>query len=98
MTRNQVTVRDKLGDPSSWKNVPEDFYAPNESYLSARLASVVADGSNVVVIMKVDEQHFTNTFEMENDAEAELIFARIQQVRQQVHELLVEVINTELGP
>ena len=98
MARSKSTVRDKLGDPASWPSVPDDFAPPNESYLLARLVSVVADGRNVAIIMKADEQHFTNIFEMESDEEAANLVARIQQVRQRVYELLLEVLNTELEP
>ena len=98
MTNSVETVRDKLGDPASWRSVPDDFCPPNDSYLSAKLASVSCAGCEIVIVIEVDGQHFTNVFVMESDAEANLIVARIQGVRQHVHELLIEVINTELGP
>jgi len=96
MTDSRETVRDKLGDPASWPSVPDDFYPPNESYLLAKLASVSCLAGDVFIIFETGGQHFSNTFSIGSDSEAELIVARIQRIRQKVHELLLEVINTEL--
>ena len=96
--KQPLTVRDTLGDPSTWENIPEGFSAPDQSYLSARLGSVVDDGNKVVIIINVDGQMFKNEIPVRCDSDAAHIIARIQGSRQQAHELLVEVMNTVLEP
>ncbi len=93
MTTRSESVRDKLGDPASWPSVPDGFSPPNESYLLTRLASVYCAGRDVVIVIKVGGQLFSNTFEMESDSEAELIVARIQH---RVGDLLLEAIDAKL--
>ncbi len=78
MNNEAKTVRDRLGDPASWPSVPDDFAPPNESYLLAKLASVVADGSDVQIYFWSGDEGYANILDVHDPIEAERIVARLQ--------------------
>ena len=87
------TVQDVLGDPASWPNVPDDFAPPSDSYILAKLASVVADGRAVHIHFWAGDTRCVNTLGARDHIEAELIVARLQP---HLGDLLLEAINTNL--
>ncbi len=87
------TVQDVLGDPASWPNVPADFASPNDSYILAKFASVVADGSDVHIYFWSGNAGYANVLDVRDPIEAERIVARLQP---RINDLLLEALNTNL--
>lgn len=91
MSNDAKTVRDRFGDPVSWPSVPDDFGPPNDSYLLAKLAAVVADGRAVHIHFWAGDTHYVNALGARDHIEAELIVARLQP---HLGDLLLKAINT----
>lgn len=85
-----MTAKDKLGDPAGWDNVPADLHPPNDSYVLARLASVVPDGQSVIIVFEANGETYPNVIEMDSVSEASHVTARIQQ---DVGQLLLEALK-----